>query len=247
MATPSSFARLSDVVGTGPASVAPTMVSACVGRSWMFQLKRNGRRVDNLIGLPTIAGRHRPRAGVGRPGRGLGPEMIAVSATRPKTAYGELARRGHASPAEPERAEDALDSLVFQLKEAERQLAETPPPADPIQAVREQMLNEFIPIFLELAEKYGESKISLEMDAANLLRGGREIEFQFCVGEYRTKLHGTVTTEAIAFHETRYTPHIAGELTSGPMLRLRGLTGEIFRNFLCERLGVLLRTALRDR
>lgn len=173
--------------------------------------------------------------------------MIAVSTTRPKTAYGELARKRHSSPAQPDRAEDALDTLVLQLKKAERQPADTPAATDPIQVVREQMLTEFIPIFLELADKYGESKIAMEMDASNLLKGGREIEFQFSVGEYRSKLHGTVTTEAIAFHETRYTPSIAGELTSGPMLRLRGLTGEVFRNFLCERLGVLLRAALRDK
>ena len=173
--------------------------------------------------------------------------MIAVSTTRPKTAYGELARKRHSSPAQPDRAEDTLDTLVSQLREADRQPAGTPAATDPIQVVREQMLTEFIPIFLELADKYGESKIALEMDASNLLKGGREIEFQFSVGEYRTKLHGTVTTEAIAFHETRYTPSIAGELTSGPMLRLRGLTGEVFRNFLCERLGVLLRAALRNR
>ena len=173
--------------------------------------------------------------------------MIAVSTTQPKTAYGELARKGQLPPRQPENMEDTLDGLVSQFKESERQPPDTPTTPDPIQVVREKMLTEFIPIFVELAEKYAESHIGLEMDAADLLKGGREIKFQFSAGDYRTELHGTVTSEAIAFHETRHTPRIHGELASGPMLRLRGLTGEVFRNFLCERLAILLRTALRDR
>ena len=89
--------------------------------------------------------------------------------------------------------------------------------------------------------------VSLEMDVSNFLAGGREISFEFGVGEYRAKLVGTVTTEAIAFHETRYAPDIDGELVSGPMLRLRNLDGTAFREFICERLSVLLRTAIRRR
>lgn len=170
-----------------------------------------------------------------------------MSTPRLKTAYSELARKTPRPAPPPETAENALDALVVQLKESERQAAAAPAANDPIQVVREKMLTEFIPIFVELAEKYAESHINLEMDAANLLKGGREIKFHFSSGEYRTELHGTVTAEAIAFHETRHTPHIAGELASGPMLRLRGLTGEVFRNFLCERLSVLLREALRNR
>ena len=58
---------------------------------------------------------------------------------------------------------------------------------------------------------------------------------------------GTVTTEAIAFHETRYAPDLHGELLSGPMLRLRGLDAGVFRKFICERLTILLRGAMRRR
>ena len=47
--------------------------------------------------------------------------MIAVSTTRPKTAYGELARKGKPPPRQPENVEDTLDALVSQLKESERQ------------------------------------------------------------------------------------------------------------------------------
>ncbi len=104
-----------------------------------------------------------------------------------------------------------------------------------------------MPIFVELMEKYSTSGISMHMDASNFLQGGREISFEFGLGEYRAHLLGTVTTEAIAFHETRYNPEVQGELVSGPMLRLRNLTGETFRNFICERLTTLLRYAMRRR
>jgi hypothetical protein len=87
----------------------------------------------------------------------------------------------------------------------------------------------------------------MELDASNLLQGGRELNFEFAVGEYRSLLWGTATTEGIAFHETRHAPDLRGELTSGPMLRLRNLTGEVFRNFVCRRLSVLMRMALRQR
>ncbi len=73
------------------------------------------------------------------------------------------------------------------------------------------------------------------------------MRFEFGIGECRTQLHGTVTTEAIAFHETRYNPDVQGELLSGPMLRLRALDGDVFRSFVCERLTILLRDATRRR
>ena len=85
----------------------------------------------------------------------------------------------------------------------------------------------------------------MQMDASNFLQGGREISFEFGIGKHRVKLQGTVTNEAIAFHETRYSPNVRGELMSGPMLRTRNLDAQPFREFVCERLPVLLRQAMR--
>jgi len=143
--------------------------------------------------------------------------------------------------------EGELDTLITLLgdrkaKAAERTATVVP---DPIQVLRERTVKEYIPVFVEMMEKYSKSGVAMEMDASNLLQGGREIKFEFTVGEYRSVLQGTVTTEGIAFHETRYAPDIQGELTSGPMLRLRSLTGDTFRDFVCERLAILVRTALR--
>ena len=71
---------------------------------------------------------------------------------------------------------------------------------------------ELIPAFDALKERYTASKVILELDASNFLEGGREIEFQFQVGDYRTKLAGTVTAEAVAFYETRFASDMKGDL-----------------------------------
>lgn len=146
-------------------------------------------------------------------------------------------------------AEKELDALVNLLQERQREERGEPPSdkPDPIQQLRERTINELIPVFVELKEKYDPSGVSMEMDVSSFLGGGREIRFEFGVGGYRSHLLGTVTTEAIAFHETRYAPDIQGELVSGPMLRLRHLDAKVFREFVCERLAVLLRTAVRHR
>ena len=141
---------------------------------------------------------------------------------------------------------DRLISLLHERKAKEAQSTASSPP-DPIHILREKTVQEFIPLFIELVEKYAKSGITMEMDASNLLQGGRELKFEFAAGEYRSVLHGTATPEGIAFSETRYAPEIRGELTSGPMLRLRNLTGNVFRDFVCERLSILVRSSLRRR
>ena len=162
-------------------------------------------------------------------------------------AYRELVERNRPPEKPAQSSESELDKLVHLFEQRAKrsgQASESEKP-DPIQTVRELMLREFIPIFVELKEKYGARGISTDMDASNLLEGGREVRFEFGFGEYRTRLLGTVTDEAIAFHETRHAPDVSGELVSGPMLRLRNLDGKLFREFVCERLSLLLRTALR--
>jgi hypothetical protein len=144
-------------------------------------------------------------------------------------------------------AEADLDVLVSSLHApAQGQPAgDAAPVRDPLQTLRDMTVNEFVPAFVELVEKYSKAGIAMQMDASSFLEGGREMKFEFCVADYRLVLHGTVTSEGIAFHETRYTPEFHGELTSGPMLRLRSLNAKTFREFICERLTALLRSAMR--
>ena len=172
--------------------------------------------------------------------------------TSPRTSktYRDLVEQTRPQkPPPPLPPEQELDTLITALKERQKQAANEHDAGapDPIQTLREVMANELVPTFLELVEKYSKSGMSMQMDASNFLEGGREIRFEFGIGDYRTQLHGTVTTEAIAFHETRYAPDVHGELLSGPMLRLRGLDARVFRAFICERLTILLRGAVRRR
>ena len=152
-------------------------------------------------------------------------------------------------PRKSRETESELDSLVPVLKKHRVDGPRTAKSGGPerLQMLRKLMLEKLIPVFVELVEKYSEAGFAMQMDASNFLEGGREIKFEFGLGEYRSQLHGTVTTEGIAFHETRYSPDFRGELTSGPMLRLRGLNAATFRQFVCERLTFLLRSAARRR
>ncbi len=146
--------------------------------------------------------------------------------------------------------ESELDQILNVVKQreaeqsAQQNKVEKP---DIIQQLRHRLINEMIPVFVELMEKYKPSGVSMDMDASNFLEGGREIRFCFGYGEYRLELLGTVTAEAIAFHETQFTPDVRGQLVSGPMLRLRRLDSNTFRDFVCNRISGLLKSSLRQR
>ena len=163
------------------------------------------------------------------------------------TGYQQLVEKTQVPPRPKRTAEDDLDSLIDILKHRDKEGLQDHASRDPLQALREMMVNDLVPVFVEIVEKYSRSGISLQMDASNFLEGGREIRFEFGIGEYRSQLQGTVTGDAIAFHETRYSPDFHGELTAGPMIRLRYLNARTFREFICERLTTLIRTATRRR
>ena len=152
-------------------------------------------------------------------------------------------------PRKSRETESELDSLVPVLKKHGVDGPRTAKSGGPerLQMLRKLMLEKLIPVFVELVEKYSEAGFAMQMDASNFLEGGREIRFEFGIGDYRTELLGTVTTEAIAFHETRFSPNVHGDLISGPMLRLHTLDSVTFRDFVCERLLVLARSRLRQR
>jgi hypothetical protein len=61
------------------------------------------------------------------------------------------------------------------------------------------------------------------------------------------RLDGTATPSGIAFHETRFSNSVLGVVTTGPMLGARTLSGQTFREFICERVGQLVRSAVRRR
>ena len=163
------------------------------------------------------------------------------------TTYQQLVAslKGHAS--KPQTSEANLDSLLTIIEERERKAREaaTKSAPDPIQLLRELVVQELIPVFVELVEKYSPRGITMQMDASNLLEGGRELAFEFSMAGCRIQLQGTVTQDSIAFHEVRHSPEVHGQLMAGPMLRFRHLDASSFREFVCDRLTVLLRFASR--
>jgi len=165
-----------------------------------------------------------------------------------ETGYAQLVRRVAPASRKHAPAEHDLDLLLNQLEEKKARATPSPqtPKPDPIEKLRKAMLTEYIPIFVELSDKYAESRIALEMDASNLLQGGREIKIALNISGYRTELLGTVTTEAIAFHETRYTPNTGAQIASGPLLSLRRMNAKTFRDFICNQLAMLVRAAMRQ-
>ena len=165
------------------------------------------------------------------------------------TTYQQLVASLKPLATKSQSAESQLDKLLAAVQERERKARETEikTPAEPIQVLREKVVSEMIPAFVELVEKYSTHGISMQMDASSLLEGGREVAFEFGMGDYRIQLQGTVTNDSIAFHEVRNSPDVQGQLMAGPMLRLRHLDADAFREFVCDRLTVLLRFAARRR
>jgi hypothetical protein len=173
--------------------------------------------------------------------------MSGSTATHPKPTRPIQGQPEDAAPLD-HRAEHELDTLLVSMRDrAERQATTETKANDRIHQFRQSLVTEYIPVFIELVEKYSRNGLSMQMDASNVLEGGRELKFEFALGEFRSQLHGTVTSEGVAFHEVKYSPDFHGELTAGPMMRIRNLTADGFREFVCERLTHLTRMAMRRR
>lgn len=164
----------------------------------------------------------------------------------PETTAKQPVHGSDETGAQSHRAELELDALLQTMRErSEHHVTAEAKSNDRIQAFRAALINEYIPVFVELVEKYSRNGVSMQMDASNVLEGGRELKFDFTMGDYRSQLHGTVTSEGVAFHEVKYSPDFHGQLTAGPMLRIRNLSADGFREFVCERLALLIRMAMR--
>lgn len=164
-----------------------------------------------------------------------------------QSQYRQLIEKTKPFHASRRTAEGELDRLLSTVEEQRRfqKKAQAKPKRDPLQILRDMTIREFVPTFVELVEKYSKSGIAMHMDASNLIEGGREMLFEFGLGPFRIELQGTVTSDSIAFHEVRRAPDIEGQLVAGPMLRLKTLNCEIFREFVCARLAILVKLATR--
>jgi hypothetical protein len=165
------------------------------------------------------------------------------------TAYQQLVRQNRPVCQPDKSAEENLDVLLAlhqQRAEAPQARTEDPRKAA-VQAMRDLMRVELIPIFENLRGKYEAAGVSMEMDAENFVNGGNTLLIEAEFDTYALRMEGTVTPEGMAFQEVRYSNNNQGALTTGPMLRSRRLTGETFREFVCGRITELVRSAMRRR
>jgi hypothetical protein len=148
--------------------------------------------------------------------------------------------------------EHELDALIdsYENRTREEQLKltrETHKRTDPIECLRSQMTEELLPVFREVHDKYARAGFTMEMDVSTFLAGDRELTIEISFKEHRLELCGIVTRSAIAFTEIHYIGDTGGEIRSGPSMRLRNLNAMTFREFICDRLATLMRTAMRGR
>lgn len=152
------------------------------------------------------------------------------------------------SPGKPQSTEGKLDGLLKRYRQR------LPPPrsktavdpSDPLEELRERFRIELVPAFLEVVDKYGPQGIQLHLDVGRFLAGGSEILIDIAFESSGIRLLGTVLANRIAFQVTRYTNNVGPAISSGPSLQTRNLSGRRFRDFLCEHISDLVRSALRQ-
>ncbi len=144
--------------------------------------------------------------------------------------------------------EDELDALLDKVEEKQAAKVEQPDEERPdvIETFRSMMRQVYIPTFETVQAKYASKGISMTMDADEFLGGGSSLKIRLTYGEVNMELDGTVMRGGVAFYIIHGTGQNKGAVVSGPLLRIRNLSGEDFRQFLVEHLGQLIKDALRQ-
>ncbi len=153
------------------------------------------------------------------------------------------------SPEEPPGVpEDHLDALLDKVEEkrASRGFEQQESEPDVLDVFRALMRQVYMPIFEVLRGKYAAKGIAMELDADEFLGGGPSLKIKFSYGDLTMDLDGTVMRGGVAFYVVRGVGNNKGAVVSGPMLRIRNLTGEDFREFIVDHLSQLIKDALRQ-
>jgi len=175
-------------------------------------------------------------------------QSAAVTNPKQPTGYQALVRQCRPRKAAPKTVEEQLDTLLdlHKKREAEKRQPADDPKLAALDQLRLQMRQDLIPVFEDLKKKYAASGILMAMDAEDFLSGGVKVLIEVAFDIYGMRMEGTVTPNGIAFHEARFSNDVRGVLATGPMLRARNLTKQQFREFICERIGQLVRSAMRS-
>ncbi|MCP4251146.1 MAG: hypothetical protein GY778_29260 [bacterium] len=175
------------------------------------------------------------------------PDSALMDYANQPSRYKDLVRQCRPKKTPKKTVEQQLDAILdlHQQRQAQAEKPDVDPKQAAIDAFRHRMRDELIPEFEFLKKKYEPSRIAMALDASDLLDGGVKLVIEMTYEAYGMSMEGTVTLEGVAFHEARYSNKVRGVLTTGPMLRTRGLTLEGFREFLCDRISQLVRSAMR--
>lgn len=119
--------------------------------------------------------------------------------------------------------------------------------SDPAAQFRSRFPAELTPVLEETAEKYCDRGIDVRWNTSTLLSGGRELSFELEFEGQRLILKGMLARDVIAFQEIWSRGNSPGEVRSGPMLRLRAITPDVLREFLCGQIAALVKAVMRDK
>jgi hypothetical protein len=153
------------------------------------------------------------------------------------------------SPEEPtEVPEDQLDALLDKVEEkrANRSFEQQESQPDAVDTFRGLMRQVYMPVFETLRAKYAPKGVAMEFDVDEFLGGGSSLKIKFAYGDLTMDLDGTVMRGGVAFYIVRGVGNDKGAVVSGPMLRIRNLTTEDFREFIVDHLSQLIKDALRQ-
>ena len=167
-----------------------------------------------------------------------------------RNSYKNLVKRQAPPVPEKKSSEETLDELLnahHQRSSSASGKTADGAPRSRLDIFRDKLSGELGSAFEELKRKYESQGLVLNLDAEEFLLGGRRLNIEFRLQNYSVRLEGTVLESGIAFNEIRSIGGVAGAISSGPTLRIRDLTADEFREFVCGRIALLLRSVLRER
>ncbi|MCG3138327.1 MAG: hypothetical protein HJJLKODD_02190 [Phycisphaerae bacterium] len=145
-------------------------------------------------------------------------------------------------------SEDELDTLLQKVEDRKvKQQVNTPAEnVDHIAVFRARMRQIYQPVFNDLTQKYLDKGVEMEMDAEEFLGGGTNLKIKYRYMDMGLTLDGTVMRSGVAFYVTKSTGRTAGAVVSGPLMRIRNLSADEFRQFVIDHLMALVKDALRQ-
>ena len=141
-----------------------------------------------------------------------------------------------------------MDTLLDKVEEkrASREFEQQESEPDVVDVFRGMMRQVYMPIFETLREKYAAKGIAMKLDADEFLGGGPSLRIKFSYGDLTMDLDGTVMRGGVAFYIVRGVGNNKGAVVSGPMLRIRNLPAEDFREFIVDHPRQPIKNPLRQ-